>query len=130
VVYFFTYNITAVEAALYQGSSKIQKLLELVIQMKFLEVKHSLQLFVSHVSGTRLIAEGGDGVSQGLLNEGVMAGDAILPFIPLHLTAIERSPDLLDWLKSWTGLRGQRLELPSHQDWFELGHDIRGWTHP
>jgi hypothetical protein len=127
-VYFFTDNST-VETALYRGSSKSKKLLELVIRMKFLEVKNSLQLFVSHVSGTIMIAKGGDGVSRGLLNEGVMAGDDILSFIPLHLTAIERLPDLLDWLRSWTGLRG-RLEFLSHQDWFEPGHDIRGWTHP
>jgi hypothetical protein len=75
----------------------------------------------------RMIAEGGDGVSRGLLNEGVMAGYDILSFIPLHLSAIDRFPDLLDWLKSWTS---RKLEVLEPDDWYGLGHDIRGWTHP
>lgn len=76
---------------------------------------------MSHVAGTRMIAEGGDGVSRGLLNKGAMAGKDILLFIPLHLTALEHSPDLLLWSKSWaTG----NLTALTPEDWFELGHDI------
>ena len=50
-----------------------------------------------------------------------MAGEDILSFIPLHLSAIERSPTLTDWLKTWVG---QRLEILAPKDWYELGHDI------
>ncbi len=74
-----------------------------------------------------MIAEGGDGVSRGLLNEGVMAGEHILSFIPLHLSAVKQSPSLVGWLRSWIG---NKLEILEPDDWFELGHDIRGWTHP
>jgi hypothetical protein len=89
---------------------------------------YSSQLVLSHVAGTRMIAVGGDGVShRGLLNEGVMAGEDILSFIPLHLSAIERSPTLVEWLKTWVG---QKLEMLTPKDWFEFGHEIRGWTHP
>jgi hypothetical protein len=126
VVYFFTDNST-VEAAIYKGTSKSRKLLALVIRLKVLEVRHSIHLVVCHVSGTRMIAEGGDGVSRGLLNEGVMSGEEILSFIPLHLSALERSKDLLTWINSWT--TGE-LEVLTPKDWYELGHGIRGWTQP
>jgi hypothetical protein len=51
------------------------------------------------VLATQLKWEKGQGIVQGLVH--LCFGG---------LTAIERSPDLLDWLKLWTGLRGQRLE--------------------
>jgi hypothetical protein len=56
-----------------------------------------------------------------------MAGEDILSFIPLHLSAIDRSLSLVPWLKTWIG---QKLKILSPKDWFELGHDIRGGTHP
>lgn len=122
-IYFFTDN-TTVEAALYKGTSTSKKLLALVIRVKLLETQQGIRIFVSHVSGNRMIAEGGDGVSRGSLNEGVMAGEDILSFIPLHLSAIERSSALLPWLRSWTG---SDLEVLTPTDWFQKGHDIRGW---
>ena len=122
-VYFFTDN-TTVEAALYKGTSKSKKLLALVIRVKLLETRHGIRILVSHVSGTRMILEGGDGVSRGSLNEGVMAGEEMLSFIPLHLSAIERSPSLEDWIRTWTG---ERLQVLSPADWFQKGHDICGW---
>jgi hypothetical protein len=71
-----------------------------------------------------MIAEGGNGVSWGSLNEGVMAGENMLTFIPLHLSASERSPSLVDWIRSWTG---PTMELLIPTDSFQKGHDIRGW---
>jgi hypothetical protein len=73
MVFFFTDNST-VEAALYKGTSHSPKSFDLVIRVKLLETKLAIKLVVSHVSGLRMIAEGGDGVSRGILNEGVMAG--------------------------------------------------------
>jgi hypothetical protein len=122
-VYFFTDN-TTVESALHKGTSKSKKLLSLVIRVKLLESRQGIQILVSHVSGKRMIRQGGDGVSRGSLNEGVMAGEDMLSFIPLHLSAIERSTTLLDWIRSWTG---SGLEVLSPTDWFQKGHDIRGW---
>jgi hypothetical protein len=125
-VYFFTDN-SVTESAIYKGTSKSPKLLELVIRLKVLEVKYSIHLAVCHVAGTRMIAEGGDGVSRGLLNEGVMAGEDILSFIPLHQSAVERSTTFLPWLQTWIP---QQVEVLTPMDWYELGHDIRGWTRP
>ena len=124
-VYFFMDN-TAVEAALYiMGTSKGKKLLALVIQVKLLETCRGIRMLVSHVSGTKMIAEGGDGVSQGsFLNEGTMTGEEVLSFIPLHLSAIERLSTLLGWLRSWTGMHLQ--VLPPADCWFQKGHDIQG----
>ena len=122
-VYFFTDN-TTVEASLHNGTSKSKKLLALVIKLKLLETRRGIRILVSHVSGNRMIAEGGDGVSRGSLNEGVMAGEDMLAFIPLHLSALDRSPSLLVWIQSWTK---SKLEVLTPGDWFQKGHDIHGW---
>jgi hypothetical protein len=126
MVFFFTDNST-VEAALYKGTSHSPKLFELVIRVKSLETKLAIKLVVSHVSGLRMIAEGGDGVSRGILNEGVMAGESMLSFIPLNLSAKERSESLVPWIQDW--VKGE-VECLEPIDWFQLGHDIRGWTLP
>lgn len=78
VVYFFMDNSTVEAAALYKGTSLSVKRLELVIRLKALETTYNIQLMVSHVSGDRMINEGGNGVSRGSFNKGVMAG---LPII-------------------------------------------------
>ena len=111
-VYVFTDNITVSESAIYKGTSTSRKLLGLVIRLKVLEVEHSIHLSVCHVAGTRIIAKGGDGVSQGLMNEGVMPGEDILSFIPLHLSAIERYKDFSPWVTSWVGTKLEVLSSP------------------
>jgi hypothetical protein len=127
MVFFFTDNKT-VESSLYCGtSSSSPKLLDLVIRFKVLETKHSIKLVVIHVSGVRMIAEGGDGVSRGILNEGVMAGESVLNFIPLNLSALERSETLLPWIHTWIK---EGLKCLEPKDWFQLGHDIVGRTPP
>jgi hypothetical protein len=40
----------------------------------------------------------------------------MLSFIPLHLSALERSPPLLEWIKSWAG---PSVEALAPEDWFE-----------
>lgn len=122
-VYFCTDNST-VESAIYSGTSSSAKLLDLVIRFKALQTKYSVNAIVLHVAGTRMIACGGDGVSRGNTNEGVMSGATLLSFIPLHLTAIERAPELEIWLKNWLGPDSSVLKPI---DWFERGHDITGW---
>jgi hypothetical protein len=127
VVCLFTDNSTT-EAAMCKGSSSSQKLLALVIRLKITEAKCSIHLVACHVAGTQMIiVKGGNGVSRGLLNKGVMAREPIPSFIPLHLSALERAPDFLPWISSWS-CKG--LEVLKPKDWCELGHDIRGWTHP
>ena len=63
-----------VEACLYKGNSSSPKLFDLVVRLKLVEVKQGVKVFVSHVSGKRMQAQGTDGVSRGSLGEGVALG--------------------------------------------------------
>jgi hypothetical protein len=119
VIFFFTDNST-VESALYKGNSTSQKLFQLVLRFRKLQFEKGIKVVVSHVSGKRMIAQGTDGVSRGTLSEGVAGGSNMLEFIPLHLTAIDRHPQLEQWLLSWIG---SDAEVLSPSDWFERGHD-------
>ena len=73
-----------------------------------------------------MIAQGTDGVSRGYLGQGVMAGDTMTVHIPVHLSAIERSPtDLVPWIRSWSGNYAILLD---EAGWFQTGYDIEGWS--
>jgi len=51
----------------------------------------------------------------------------MLSYIPLHETAIERSPPIVPWLREWAkGCRGEVAELLTPSDWFTRGHDHSG----
>ncbi len=86
----FTDNAVA-EGAFYKGSSPSRQLFELVLKLKCLELHHGLRLHLIHVSGTRMQAQGTDGLSRGDLTNGVMNGADMLSFVPLHLLAFDRS---------------------------------------
>lgn len=97
----FTDNTTA-EAAFHKGGSTSRELHELVLRLRRTEMSLGAELIVVHVSGKRMIQSGVDGVSRGDMNAGMMAGQPVYSFIPLHLSALERSDRLLDWITSWT----------------------------
>jgi hypothetical protein len=119
-VFLFTDNSTA-ESVFYKGNSSSKHLFELVLRLRKLEMSGDLVLHVVHVAGTRMVAEGADGGSRGDLNQGVMAGQPILDFIPLHLSALERSPGLEDWIRSWwDDERGELVRL-TPEGWFDEG---------
>jgi hypothetical protein len=122
-VYMFTDNST-VEAAIHSGRSSSPRLRALVIRFLVLQTKNDCAIEVFHVAGTRMIAQGTDGISRGALNEGVMNGMPMTSFIPIHLSASDRSPSLQDWLTSWLPGSPQFLEPI---DWFQLGHGIAGY---
>lgn len=128
-LFIFTDNSTA-EAAFSKGSSKSRKLFELVLALKELQTKHSLFLHIIHVSGKRMIAQGTDGLSRADKLTGVMAGRHMLEFVPLHLSAVERSARLRKELeKRVLSPTIKRLE-PS--EWYEhAGHSkVSIWTPP
>jgi hypothetical protein len=99
-------------AALYQGTSLSEKLFELVVRVRMLEMSEQAQFLVSHVSGLRMIAEGADGTSRGQLKEGVLVGLKMLDFIPLK-----------PWLLTWMGTKTEFL-MP--EGWFTRGQDLYG----
>ena len=86
--------------------------------------KVGVRIDIFHVAGTRMIAQGTDGVSRGYLGQGVMAGESMVAHIPIHISAVERSPNLVPWIRSWCGKDATLLD---ESGWFESGHSIEGW---
>jgi hypothetical protein len=122
LIFLCTDNST-VESALVKGNSSSEKLFELTLEVRKIEMQQGARIIVSHVSGERMKAQGTDGVSRGQLKEGVSAGRSMLSFIPFHLSAIQRSPDVEPWLRSWLG---PDAELLTPEGWFERGHGLLG----
>jgi hypothetical protein len=118
-VFLFTDNTTA-EAAYWKGSTKSKTLFEWVLRLKTLEMQYDLILHVIHVSGTRMILQGTDGISRGDHSEGVMVGRTMLGFVPLNLGALERSPSLVSWVDE--NLLPDGFELLSPEGWFSTAH--------
>jgi hypothetical protein len=125
-VFLFTDNSTA-EAAFNRGSSSSPLLYGLVKRVKLLEMCFRSRIHVIHVAGTRMIGQGTDGLSRGCLGEGVMKGESMLSFVPLHRTALERCSNCLSWLQETYGMES-KLTVLSSKDWFWRGHDITGGT--
>lgn len=99
-IFLFTDNSTA-ENAFFKGTSSNRRLFELVLRLRLLELYHDLHIHLVHCAGTRMIAQGTDALSRGSLLEGVMTGTPMLDYIPLNLSCIDRSPDLMVWIRSW-----------------------------
>ena len=128
-VFMFTDNSTA-ENAFFKGTSKSKKLCSLILRLRLLEMSTSMILHVVHVSGRRMIAQGTDGLSRGDHSTGVMRGNDMVEFIPLHLSASDRSPQVATWVKSV--LEGLPYKILSPEDWF-LPHanpEIHVWVPP
>ena len=119
-IFLFTDNSTS-EAAFYSGSSSSEKLFDLVLRVKKLEMHHCTKIHIIHVAGERMKEQGSDGLSRGNLNVGVMAGKKMIDFVPIHLSAFERTPLLMPWIRK---LVGQEAEFLEPHQWFTRGHDL------
>jgi hypothetical protein len=120
-VYLFTDNFTA-ECAYYRGGSNTSKALnELVFRLWQLQMTHCFELFVYHIAGTRMIECGIDGLSRGDKLEGIASGTPMITYIPIHLSPIERSPLLKEWLKNmvWDSERLGPLIFLTPEDWYK-----------
>jgi hypothetical protein len=62
-----------------------------------------------------MIAQGTDGVSRGILTEGVTSGLDMLSFVRLHLSALDRRPELKPWIRSWLG---EESDFLTPDQWF------------
>jgi len=118
-VFMFTDNTTA-EAAFYKGNTPSRRLFKLVLRLRQLEMHGGLLLQVMHIAGTRMMAQGTDGLSRGDVCESVMAGQAMLHYIPLHLSALDRQPRLLPWIQEWSGCPSLSPLTP--EEWYDKGH--------
>ena len=74
-------------------------------------------LHMNYIVGDRMIDYGVDALSRGCPTEGVMSGESILSFLPLHRSVKERSQGVVSWIRSrWT--RGEALFRIQPKDWF------------
>lgn len=129
----FTDNSTA-ERAYFKGSSTNRDLFELVLRLRVMESDSGCSFYLIHVSGKRMIASGIDGLSRGDFNTGVMAGEKMLNFVPLHLSAVDRSSTLLNWIHGWVGVgsAGRKVSYLSPDSWPQI-HPTGGcyiWSPP
>ncbi len=81
-----------------------------------------MTIHVVHILGKRMIVQGTDGCSRGLLLEGVMSGVNTLTFVDLAKGRIERHPPLLSWIWSWMDQSDLKPLMP--EGWLQEGHGI------
>ena len=77
-----------------------------------------------------MIEQGTDGLSRGDHSQGVMTGRPMISFVPLHLSAFERSDKLKNWIdKATYGLNFQSLDP---KGWFTKVNSIGNfvWAPP
>ena len=115
-MFLFTDNSTT-ESAFCNGTSSSQTLFELVLRIKVVQLKYGTKIHVIHVSGTRMISQGTDGLSRGNLFEGVLTDGNMLKHIPIQRGACERSPELLKWIRKWTDEPGLSPLRPDEWIW-------------
>jgi hypothetical protein len=117
-LFIFTDNMTT-EAAFWKGSSQSRKLFELVLRLRKLEMEHDMIIHVVHISGRRMIEQGSGGLSRADHSEGVMQGNPMVDYVPLHLEPMEREPRLKPWLDSVT--KGFEPVFLTPEGWFNEG---------
>jgi len=125
-LFLFTDNGVA-EAAFYKGTSSNPRLFALVVRLKQSELDHAFTIQLIHIAGRRMQAQGTDGLSRGDLLSGVMQGQDLLSFVPLHLAAPQRSNGIIRWVSEWI-LPSQHLVQLQPIDWFGRGHGIVAWS--
>jgi hypothetical protein len=81
-LWIFTDNSTG-ESCFFKGGSLSKLLHELVLCLRRVEIAVGFVLHMVHVAGTRMIAQGMDGLSRGTFLEGVVAGQDMLSFVHL-----------------------------------------------
>ena len=101
-LFVFTDNLLF-KSIYYKGTSNIPLLLEIVLLLHKIYMKGDLILHVVHISGTRIIEAGIDGLSIWNNLGGMVIVFNPLKFVPVDVWAVERSPGLEAWLRSWWG---------------------------
>jgi hypothetical protein len=69
-----------------------------------------------------MIHHGTDGLSRGDTNDIATSGVYLSSMVPLHLSSMERSPKLLEWIKYWVELPD--LHILSSEGWFTDAHSL------
>jgi len=118
-LFFFTDNTTA-ESVFYKGTSTSERLFNLILRLRKIQMTGCMILHIIHVAGKRMIAQGTDGLSHGITCAGVMEGQDHQFYVPLHLSALERQGEsLLQWVSSWFVEQAVWLDP---KGWYTSGH--------
>ncbi len=132
-VFLITDN-SAFEGAFYKGHSKLRELLDIVLRVHKCQQDGGFVLHVIHISGKCMRASGVDGLSQGDLTEGMMAGRNPLTFVLFNRGADERSGGRVSaWVRSWwatkkgTDFGGFKLQNITSKNMFKLRDVTGGW---
>lgn len=128
-IFMFTDNFVT-ERAYFRGTSKSKELFDLVLRLRRLEMTGELFIHLIWVAGTRMIAQGTDGVSRGDLRSGVLSGRAMLQYVPLNLGVASRSPELVEW---FSGAAGDQWTCLEPREWYHQVHTSDGnyvWCPP
>ena len=122
-IFLFTDNAVA-ESVYNKGNSSSKRLFEGMLSIRKMAMTRDVRVHIVHVAGSQMIEQGTDGLSRGTHSQGVMRGMAMKAFIPLHLTALERSSSLAEWVESWWPERdGEHLQWHvDPADWFDRCH--------
>jgi hypothetical protein len=125
-VYLFTDNSTS-ESVYYTGSSDSPELFELLLSLRTLALEVGFNLHIIHIAGTRMIAQGTDGLSRGELQLGSLS-NLETQVVPLHLDPVMRtSGGLAAWVYDWTGLDPVSLPVATPKDWMYEAHMPGFW---
>lgn len=123
-LFIFTDNIVF-EEIYYKADSSSPKLHELMLRLYLAEMKGKLIIHMIHIAGTRMKECGMDGMSRGIFLKGMMAGGDLLSYLPLAKGALEVSPGLEMWIRSWW--EGSPLVKLDPKGWFTRGHRNEGY---
>jgi hypothetical protein len=124
-LWLFTDNSTAKSCFFKRGSSS--KLLhELVLRLRKAELRYGFVLHLVHVVGTRMIAQGTNGLSRGTFLEGVVAEKDMLSFVDVAVPAIDWHPAILELVQSWLEPTIGKRRMLKVEEWFVEGHGIIG----
>ncbi len=88
-LFIFTDNFTA-ESAFFKGTSSSRKLFELILSLHKLQMRSGMDVHMIHICGKRMIAQGTDGLSRGVMNSSSLECSSFLDFVPLHKSALDR----------------------------------------
>jgi hypothetical protein len=78
-----------------------------------------------------MIKQGADGLSRGNLDNGVMIGEHMLEYVPIHLSALDRADHLQELISSWVDPDAQFFT--HEEDCYHNAHQRVGcelWTPP
>ena len=125
-VWIATDNSTA-ELAFFKGRSSSKALDEMVLELRLIALKGNFVLRMVHISGTRMIRLGIDGLSRAKYHAGALCDAQEPGIIPLHLDPMARSPQIWPWLESWAD---GTLEIASPDDWFYRAQQGGEYTQP